>query len=192
MPFKDGKHGGGPKPSQSTRLAPNTNRTLAIKRDVRQKLEAEARRMMLEHATITLTRDLIDQVVGLIHTGNYPGVIAESLGVPGGTFTNWVVTGRDLWNTQDSPETHFTSKGDPEGLKVLLYLCISRAEAEWEVDLVERMAAKIERGSTWQGEMTMLQRRKPDRWDARGRDINTGGNTLEEQLAQLERDRQKA
>jgi hypothetical protein len=161
-------------------------------REARSKLEKEARKRLLEGARITLTRELIDQIIARIPTGNYPGVIAESLGVPPGTFQNWLSRGRDKWNTQDSPETSFTGPSDPEGLKVLLYLSVSRAEAEWEVDLVERMAAKIESGSYWQGEMTMLQRRRPAGWDARGRDTNTGGDTLEEQLAELERDRQKA
>lgn len=187
MPFENGQHPGG------TGVIKGGRRSVeAANKVARTRLEKEARKRMLENARIALTRDLIEEIVAQIPTGNYPGVIAEALGCPAGLFQGWLRTGRDRWNTKDAPETNFSTKNDPEGLQVLLYLSISRAEAEWEVDLVARMAEKIDRGSIWQGEMTMLQRRKPDRWDARGRDTNTGGQTFEEQVAELERDRSRA
>lgn len=184
MPFKDGKHPGGNGVHMPTGAGSRQKARAAALR----KLEAEARERIISGAVIALDAELVAQIVEKIPTGNYPSVIAESLGVPPGTFAVWMQKGKRLWETRDSPETEFTTAADPEGLRVQLYLCVSRAEASWEYGQVETMAEKIRDGSYWQGEMTMLQRRKPARWDARGRDTHDGSQTIEEQLAAYQRE----
>ncbi len=161
----------------------------AAKAKAMERLEAEARERLLTLAKTQLTGELIDQICEHIGSGNYPSVIAESLGVTAATFLNWMRQGRTAWETQDAPETMFTNVRDPRGLRVELYLRVSQVEAEWEVGLVREMDEKVRSGSYWAGHMTILQRRKPERWDARGRQEGGTEKTLEERLAELEKER---
>lgn len=152
-------------------------------------MERQARDAILAYAKIRLTQELIDEICERISTGNYPSVIAESLGVTSSTFLEWMRYGRTAWETRDAAETRFTSRHDPEALRVQLYLRVSQSEAAWEVDLVDEMDEKVRRGSVWQGHMTILQRRKPERWDARGRQEGSTEKTWEERVADLEKER---
>jgi hypothetical protein len=156
-------------------------------RSARAQLDAEARERCLRLARVELTPELVDQIVECIPTGNYPGVIAQSLGITPSTFRTWMDAGRARWETRDAPETMLTSPADPLGLRVELYIRVSRAEAEWEADLVEDMVGRIDDNRQWAGHMTMLQRRKPERWEARGRtESSVGDRTWESELAEIE------
>lgn len=180
MPFEDGKHPGG---------RPPTSKHPVIVDSVREQLEAEARARIMALARVKLTAELIDAICLEIPSGNYPSVIAQSLGITQSTFQQWMREGRTAWETRESPETTFTTRNDPLGLRVELYLRVSEVEAGWEVDLVKEMDEKITTGKSWTGQMTMLQRRKPERWESRGRGEGTTEKTWEERLAELEKDR---
>lgn len=166
-----------------------TSNAKVIVADARAQLEMEARERILANARIDLSPDLIDEICVDLPTGNYPRVLAESLGVPGTTFDAWMRAGRTAWETRESPETTFTTPADPLGLRVELYLRVSQSEAEWEVELVRQMDTRITEGKSWTGEMTMLQRRKPDRWDVRGRGEGGAEKTWEDRVRELEADR---
>jgi hypothetical protein len=194
VPFEDGKHPGGrPAVARRSGRVDLSSRPQREAHDAaRAELEAAARERMLSHARIKLTPEMIDEICEKLPTGNYPSVIAESLGVTSATFLKWMREGRTAWETQDAPETSFSTSADPLALRVELYLRVTQAEAGWEVDLVEEMDWRIRENKSWAGHMTMLQRRKPDRWDARGRNDAAGEKSWEEKVAEIEAERAKA
>jgi hypothetical protein len=178
MPFKDGKHPGGrPQEADSVR-----GRRL-LESEAREMLREEAAERLIAASRLTLTPELVDLIVSGIAAGNYPQVVARSLGVNEYTYAGWVSRGEQRWVEQkDLAEPDFTSPADPLGLEVELYLRVDQADADWESGLVQDMNKRIRDGSYWAGHMTFLQRRHPERWNDRGRD--TGSSAGIEGLAE--------
>lgn len=148
-----------------------------------EQLEAEARERIMSRRHIPLTEQLIENIVDLTHAGNYPAQAAAAYGVPVTTFVKWVNHGRQCWEHPE--DTAWVTEHDPYGLRVELYLACAEAEAVWEVNTVAHFVdrANDAKQGDWKPMMTHLQRRKPERWDARGRVFEEAGAVSQESRA---------
>lgn len=97
-----------------------------------------------------------EKAIELAKSGNYRAVIARAaFGCHPDTFHGWLKKGR--LQPDDFPD-HAAFLEELE-----------QAEAEWEAQTVTQINATAQSGlpNTWQAGMTMLERKKPDRWGKR-------------------------
>lgn len=83
--------------------------------------------------------------------------------------------------------TGIRAKNDPDGLCLELFLRCDEAEARCEVAMVQVLLDRIEKTQYFQGAMTFLARRFPERWGER-REISSGEETFEQQIRKLHLD----
>lgn len=180
MPMQDGgKHPGGRK-----RVPGSVRQLKEAERAELAAMQREARERLLAKAQVALTPEMVMQIVEGIAEGNYAVVVARSLGIPDATYKRWLEDGRKAWEAEE-----FVSRADPLGLRCELYLLVEQSDAEWERRTVKQMRELIEKGSYWAGHMTLLQRRHPERWDARGRGGSDEELGYEQKLRQWEAER---
>src|SRR5438034_667006 len=101
-------------------------------------MQREARERLLAKAQLTLTPEIVFQIVEGIAEGNYPVVVSRSLGIPDSTYKRWLEDGRKAWESEE-----FASPSDPLGLRCELYLLVEQSDAEWERATVKQMRELI-------------------------------------------------
>lgn len=127
---------------------------------------------------VELTPELVSQITTEVARAHYPAVVARRLGVTKQTFEGWMERGEKAHQ-----EDWGLGPDDSEFLPRCLFEGIEEAEAQAEIDLVNQAHQLAGAGrSSWQGMMTIAERRFSDRW--RKRDVLAAdvGESLESRL----------
>jgi hypothetical protein len=110
-----------------------------------------------------LTAELISTIELSTRKGHWPKVAARKLGIHANTFDGWMKRG-EAAHLNDSAN----SDADPDFLCRQLYEKIEEAEAEAEIYMLNQAITLAELGKTsWNGFVTMMERRFSDRWRKR-------------------------
>ena len=94
-----------------------------------------------------LTKELGKKICHLVAQGNYPSSACEQVGVPSGTFFGWLKRGE---TTSDEPYKSFAG-------------ALRMAESISESNAI----AEIVESTDWRARAWFLERRYPDRWNAK-------------------------
>jgi hypothetical protein len=128
-----------------------------------------------------LDEQLIREVADGVEVGNYPEVVAGSLGVHKGTFSRWWSLGQEV-----SARPSF-----PEGCSPHEVLCATLADQlevsgniaeKWLLGKAQEDASNGK--STWTAWMTILERTRPG-WQRREK-FEAPGRSVEDELAEIE------
>jgi hypothetical protein len=129
-----------------------------------------------------LDEQLIREIADGVEVGNYPEVVAGSLGVYKATFSRWWSLGQEV-----KARPSF-----PEGCSEYEVLCATLADQlEFsgniaEMWLLEKAQEDASRGkSTWTAWMTILERTRPG-WQRKDK-LEAPGRSVEDELAEIER-----
>jgi hypothetical protein len=130
-----------------------------------------------------LTYDLANEIADEVEKGNYPEVVAGSLGIDKAYFSRSWTLGLEVKARPGFPD---------EGCSEYEVLCAVMADqlevagARAELQLVEMMLDHAERGKpTWTAYMTILERTRPG-WQRREKFEAPGGRSVEDELAEIE------
>jgi len=128
-----------------------------------------------------LTAEMISTIELSTKKGHWPKRVARRLGVHSNTFDAWMKRGE-----QAHLDDTATSDSDPDFLCRQLYEKIEEAEAEAEIYMLNQAVMLAELGKTsWNGFVTIMERRFSDRW--RKRDA-LAGDIAESWEAQVKKD----
>jgi len=185
MPMTEGgKHPGG-RPKLETGPAAE----LRAEQAERDLMREQARKRILSQVRLALTPELLDEILGKVAIGNYPGVAAEALGVPATTFGRWLADGENVW-LENQHTGDFTTRVDPLGLRVELFLLVRQTEARWEDSVVEGMMGAMQEGRYIKNHLLVLERRVPSHWGKREVPLD-GLKALEDMASEWDKARQE-
>ncbi len=116
---------------------------------------------MARRAEISI--ELIGAIEAEVKKGHWPDRVAKRLGVHGKTYSTWMKKGEQAFVEDTDTEIR-----DDGYLYRQLYERVEEAEAFAEMDLLDKARTQAELGkTTWNGYLTTLERRFPDRWRRR-------------------------
>ena len=107
--------------------------------------------------------ELIAAIEAETRKAHWPDRVAKKLGVHGKTYSAWMKRGEQAFIDDTDADIH-----DEGYLYRLLYEKVEEAEAFAEMDLLEKAQTQAAtKSTTWNGYLTTLERRFPDRWRRR-------------------------
>ena len=119
--------------------------------------------------------ELVGAIEAEVKKGHWPKVVAKRLGVHGATFASWMKHGEKA-HVDDTGQTF----KEDDYLYRQLYERIEEAEAFAEMDMLDQARTQAINGRTsWNGFLTALERRFPDRWRRRDPAFGDAGSSYE-------------
>lgn len=133
---------------------------------------------------LDLTETLVNQVADRVRGGEWPAQTSIRLGITKSQFRAWWQAGeeqQDRWHADDFTLT------DHQKLCAMLVYRVWVAEADFENSLITDLKVALkpsgrETRAQWQGIVTLLERRFPDRWRKREmvREVKAGESAEDE------------
>jgi len=118
-----------------------------------------------------LNPKMVEQIVELIRAGNYARTACEAVGISEQTYYTYLNRGkREATRRQRLTDLGHPVDDNGEGIFLEFLEAVKRAEAESESVAV--MHVRRAMSDSWQAAMTYLERKHPDRWGRRDKNIN--------------------
>lgn len=131
-----------------------------------------------------LSIELVTQLADAAREGHVPHVAARKVGVHKTVFSGWMEAGEQA-HLEDAAQR--VSDDPVLYLRRQLYERVTEAEAECEMTWVTELKKKADIGkTTWQGYMTLLERRFGDRWRKRDPGTGTADESVDQAFKRLE------
>jgi len=117
---------------------------------------------------------LIKEITDVIAAGAYDVSACKYIGIHVATFYRWKNKGETLMNIVETNGGDFSVIDEKDMIFCEFYEAIKRAEGRGEIAAVAAVRNAFDKD--WKAPMTFLERKYPDRWGRRDRNLNLNVN----------------
>jgi transposase len=122
---------------------------------------------------------MIEKLTKVIAAGNYVNVACQFCGISEATYYVWINRGLAEAERLEKLAQHGVDAipDEREGIYLEFLEAVKRAETEGEVAAVAHVRTAM--STSWQAAMTYLERKHPDRWGRKDRNVNINVESTE-------------